>query len=783
MKDLFKRMANTSVPSQKTSAGSRVILAAFGKHPGWDDHIPGIGVDTETLARVKQALYVSGIGGQIDSGAWERLEPEKRLEGFDHTFLWLRTGHVLLGRLWSSTDRKGRSKYPMVLCADGEGVAPEKVLTNVPAELERLRAACQATTSAEQVTLECRAAQHRLDASLRESPQAPAGRAPASDTKQRFLQHRDFGADRMGLLRVTHELNNAMGTSRGALRSGKAADLRSHHLRVPLCGDSQGEGLLLWSAFLRCAFPTGVPLLLMGRSGTDWLDIIIGEPASDEMFCLQASRKASPLATEIPYELAPELKAQTEEMEAKFLGLQPPASLDPKGLQKRVAAPLSTPRSAEVGAVKPRKRMLAFSVGAGVVILLLTASVWVVLRERPSVSGEQGLNYQAALSDGLTALKQTNYTVAIAQANVALGIKPNDAAAAKLRNEAQRQLDLANAGTANKQKYQTAMAEGKSALAGKDYPKATTQANLALGIKAGDPEATKLRADAQRELGLANTAKVQEQTYQTAMAEGKSALEGKDFTKAIAQANVALGIKAGDSEATKLRNDAQRELDLANAAKANEQKYRTAMAEGKSALEGKDYPKAITQANLALGIKAGDSEAAKLRNDAQKELDLANTAKANEQKYQTAMTEGRSALEGKDYPAAVRQANVALGIKPGDPPATKLRNDAERQLDQVNTEQVSESPRSRDDVSKLDATLDLLDVWFGIDPKNDKRVLDPNTKGLAKPLPFGGLRTDYKEDILRKLDSMEKRYQETGLLDQRKDRIAKLKDKIVNRGN
>ena len=159
------------------------------------------------------------------------------------------------------------------------------------------------------------------------------------------------------------------------------------------------------------------------------------------------------------------------------------------------------------------------------------------------------------------------------------------------------------------------------------------------------------------------------------------------------------------------------------------------------------------------------------------------------------MTEGKSAWEGKDYPKAIAQANVALGIKPGDPAATKLKNDAQKPLDQVNTAQVFEPPRaatqttnsitgrSRDDVSKLDATLDLLDVWFGIDPKNDKRVLDPNTKGLAKPLPFGGLRTDYKEDILRKLDSMEKRYQETGLLDQRKDRIAKLKDKIVNRGN
>src|SRR5438309_1618255 len=110
------------------------------------------------------------------------------------------------------------------------------------------------------------------------------------------------------------------------------------------------------------------------------------------------------------------------------------------------------------------------------------------------------------------------------------------------------------------------------------------------------------------------------------MAEGKSALEGKDYAKAIAQASLALGIKAGDSEATKLRDEAQRQLDLADAAKANEQKYQTAMAEGKSALEAKDYAKAIAQASVALGIKAGDSAAAKLRNDAQKALDLANTA-------------------------------------------------------------------------------------------------------------------------------------------------------------
>src|SRR5439155_267233 len=250
-----------------------------------------------------------------------------------------------------------------------------------------------------------------------------------------------------------------------------------------------------------------------------------------------------------------------------------------------------------------------------------------------------------------------------------------------LRNEAQRQLDLANAAKANEQKYQTAMRAGRSALEGKDYARAIAQADVALGIKAGDSAAAKLRNDAQRESDLANAAKANDQKYQTAMGAGRSALEGKDYAKAIAQANLALGIKAGDSAAAKLRNDALRESDLANAAKATDQKYQTAMAEGRSALEGKDYAKAIAQANLALGIKAGDSAAAKLRNDAQRESDLANTAKANEQKYQTAMTAGRSALEGKDYVAAVAQANAALGIKAGDSAAAKLRNDAQKELD------------------------------------------------------------------------------------------------------
>ena len=63
---------------RKEVAQARVHVAAFGKHPGWDDHIEEIGLDSDLLVKAKRLLYTEGIAGNIDSGAWEKLEPEKR---------------------------------------------------------------------------------------------------------------------------------------------------------------------------------------------------------------------------------------------------------------------------------------------------------------------------------------------------------------------------------------------------------------------------------------------------------------------------------------------------------------------------------------------------------------------------------------------------------------------------------------------------------------------------------------------------------------------------------
>ena len=68
----------------------QIWLGAFGKHPGWDDHIDDIGLETDSLLLAKQILYVDGIGGQISSGEWEKLDSAQRLGEFKHVFLWKR---------------------------------------------------------------------------------------------------------------------------------------------------------------------------------------------------------------------------------------------------------------------------------------------------------------------------------------------------------------------------------------------------------------------------------------------------------------------------------------------------------------------------------------------------------------------------------------------------------------------------------------------------------------------------------------------------------------------
>ncbi len=644
MKDFFKRRSEPGTDL----AAARLTLGAFGKHPGWDDHILGLGVETETLARLKQTLYVSGIGGQIDSGAWEKLEPEKRLPGFDHTFLALLPGHVLVGQLWSSADRKGRTKYPMALCIDGEGV-PAGFMLNFPlAELDKLRAACKGTASAAQVANDFRVCQERLRAGLRQTATALVDPGPTAEARRRFIEHPQLGPERLGFLRTLHELR---AVSETAASANAAGSLPSKHLRLPFGAASAQEALLLWAGLLRSAIPDPVPLWLISRTGEAWLDALISEPAPDDFFCLQASTKALPLATDIPYQLASDSNARWAELEARFLGVaaraptpvSPPASAPPPvppSLPSGRAADTSftaripkTPPPAPApsapgviaGPARPRSR-LPLVLASVLLLLVALGAVWFFyvsgrsLKMAPpagnatsgagrsgearkaSQAGKAAVDpeeaYRKALSAAQALQGTKDFATALTQAEAALKLKPGDAAASRLLEELHQ-------ASQTEERYQSATNAATLALLQMNYREATNQAGLALTLKANDRPAAKLLADARQAIE-SSVAAGREQNYQSATNAAALALARGNYQEATNQAGAALALKPADAVATKLLADAY-------AGQQQQQKFENATNASSLALVQGKFLEASNQAVTALSIHSEDRAALQLK--------------------------------------------------------------------------------------------------------------------------------------------------------------------------
>jgi formylglycine-generating enzyme required for sulfatase activity len=303
MSDFFKKFLLEDA-RRFSPSGRYVGLAAFGKHPGWDDHVEDLGLETESLIIAKTLFYVNGIGGQIDSGAWERLDTTQQLPAFKHVFLWQRSGQFLIGRLWSSSDGKGRKRYPMVLCLHFIGVTLGWALKQALPALAGLEEELVRTNSAEEV----RTLLNRKRSDLREalpSAQVQGEYAPVSPEALNNILQNGGGANREGFLRVLYQGQSQL----AALAPGKfnaraqTGGFRAQQIRVPASGANPEQTLLFWTRFFQTQVDGSVPLLFTVPLEANWLDATVGEPESHEFFSLRASPKSVPLVSEVPYTL------------------------------------------------------------------------------------------------------------------------------------------------------------------------------------------------------------------------------------------------------------------------------------------------------------------------------------------------------------------------------------------------------------------------------------------------------------------------------------------------
>jgi formylglycine-generating enzyme required for sulfatase activity len=391
MSDFYKRFLMEDVPRAVPGANKQVFLGAFGKHPGWDDHVEDLGLETFSLVEAKKLFYVQGIGGEIDSGAWEKLDDSQRLPAFKHVFVWQRPGQYLIGRLWSSSDGKGRTRYPMVVCAHCAGVSLGWALHQVLPRLEQIEQACVTTQSAASVRTILD--QHRADLRAVASGQTTDISPPSLDTAHiaKFAARPELGPQQEGWHRILYALQSQCGAfSRGRINpKSVASTIRPQQVRVPQAADSISKAITQWSGFFLTQVDPQTPMLVTVPLEEPWLDVTFGEPASQELFALRATPKAMPLASEVPYNLSPEFRERARQLISTLETGQPPASILSGGTETIAASP-PVPSTT-------RNRFFRW-LGGGTALIAVAAAVTVALLQKPA--GQTGSSTTAPVEPG-----------------------------------------------------------------------------------------------------------------------------------------------------------------------------------------------------------------------------------------------------------------------------------------------------------------------------------------------------------------------------------------------
>jgi hypothetical protein len=273
-----------------------IHIAGFGKHPAWDDHIDDIGLATETLVLTKQFLYSEGIATQLASGAWDQIEKLGHAIEFDHRFVWSRAEQAVVGAIWASADRKGRTRFPMVICAQA-GLDGLRSIGLLLAPIEQLAILCKETKT-----------QESIRDSFTQTSQELNGALFPTSADNLFSETSD--PEDNSVLTALITLSAGL-RSRRTRVSGDPGKTGRSHFRLPTISSQVKENLSFWSGYLARHSNSSLPSIIIAANGRRWIDLIVGEPVPGDFFCLRADESALP-ATWIGVE-----EVQLRELEAE----------------------------------------------------------------------------------------------------------------------------------------------------------------------------------------------------------------------------------------------------------------------------------------------------------------------------------------------------------------------------------------------------------------------------------------------------------------------------------
>jgi tetratricopeptide (TPR) repeat protein len=319
---------------------------------------------------------------------------------------------------------------------------------------------------------------------------------------------------------------------------------------------------------------------------------------------------------------------------------------------------------------------------------------------------------------------EKQYADAITSYKSALGLKPQETYPSQQIaevNELIRQTDALD------KKYRETVAVADKAFQAKRYPDAKNSYQSVLGLKPGDAYAQSQLDKIVEIEAQAASAQQMENLYKQRIAHADELMKAEDFTKAIAEYQMALELKPGESypktkiaEANgKLTNLEQLKKDR----EALDKKYAEAVAAADAAFNGTDYDKAEAGYRQALNLKSNESYPADRLNQIKQIREEAIRDRFNE-----IVADADKLLTDKNYTASKARFGDALKIIPGDDYAKKrvaeidnlmeAQAKAERDLADLNKrylQAVSLGDRSFE-LGSYDAAVDAYNQALGYKP-------------------------------------------------------------------
>jgi hypothetical protein len=297
---LRRFVSKLAAPAQNQPS---VFLAAFGKHPAWDDHMPDhLGLETRSLIELKQLLY-GGIRGNIESGAWDKAKVNFPLIPFDHAFVWRTPASLIAGRLWQSRDGKGRDAYPMIVAAECVGANRLDVAEDCIAVARELQAQLGSAGSPADVQSVIDAARVRLRERVASVSSAPEN--DEIDAREVLNQVPELGPTSEGMLRILYHIDREMNAYRDRKQSSasRIVMIRPQAIRVPRGTGSSAQSAALWIRFLLSQLSASISCAALVPENNGWVDVVVGQPTSAQLFCVRVPLEVLPLTNKIPYTL------------------------------------------------------------------------------------------------------------------------------------------------------------------------------------------------------------------------------------------------------------------------------------------------------------------------------------------------------------------------------------------------------------------------------------------------------------------------------------------------